>query len=516
MSEWAALLAVGLVGTARAPLPVFDASSPLRAMLAKLGCPPEQRLLAAAGVVVQWLQVGAQPYMETLSKPAPAPSESSLLCSVSAAVPLARMLRGEFPELLPEYFNLLQMHNYALPYRWLPDVLDLALRTPSLTYVIVSLLGERGRWLAAHAPRWQELVEVPDLTSWERASADVRIRLLEHARRTDPACVLSWFDTTWKQQKADTRLAWMETLREGLSMADAPFLEAALDDRSKRVRALAADLLAHLSQSSLVRRMILRARVLLTLRRDTKGELYLNVTLPEACDEALGRDGISDTPPKGVGRRIWMLEQILAVVPPSYWSEGWKSSPEALIRLADATEEATHLLSAWAWSTARHRDAAWAEALLQRWNHKRNFTMMRYLPDLVGLIQPERMDAWLTSRLHWFQRKIRSVNDVQNDFGTLDLLKAYVEPWSESLSCAVLETCRLLAQKRMRGPSPLWRWSAALPEFARYVVPGIASESAQDWPNASYWRSNIEKFQALLYFRWEMSRAFKTGETSRK
>ncbi len=74
----------------------------------------------------------------------------------------------------------------------------------------------------------------------------------------------------------------------GLSMADEPFLERALDDRDAQVRRRAAELLAGLPDSRLAARLTAAAGSILTLKDGA-----LNPVFPAAVNDALWRDGVT-------------------------------------------------------------------------------------------------------------------------------------------------------------------------------------------------------------------------------
>ncbi|HNT76788.1 MAG TPA: DUF5691 domain-containing protein [Anaerolineae bacterium] len=512
MTQWNDLVAAALVGTGRTPFAVTGGTTPLDATLAPLAeRPPEQQLLAAAGAVGLWRHVGAQPTGAALPLPAPAPADEAPECPPAAAALLGRMLHGDSPDLLAEWLAVLKVRGYALPPRWLPELLDVAETKPAIVRSVREALGARGRWLAAQNPRWSILLETLDPAEWDTLESRARFRLIEHLRETEPQRAPELLANAWAKESADARAFFLEMFREGLSPADEPFLESTLDDRSKKVRALAAELLTLLPGSALVRRMTESANEYLTLARDPQGQPTLKVKLPKQCDDLMFHDGIVETPPKGTGKRAWWLSQILSAVPPAHWSAAWNLAPAALIQLADAAgdppgDHAELLLSAWAAAAARSRDAAWADALLQRWGQKRNFSCGEHLATLMQLVAPARITEWLETRLYWFQGQIHDEEKVEDDFGMLDLLEAYPGPWNDALSRAVVDTARTLAAKPMRGPSPLWRWAAALPDFAHKFPSALAPEAARDWPETAYWRSNVEKFQAILHFRWEISK----------
>lgn len=107
---------------------------------------------------------------------------------------------------------------------------------------------------------------------------------------------------------------FLDALRTGLSAADEPFLEEALTDRSRNVRATAAELLSALPDSALAGRMAARARSCVSL-----GPEGITVEAPYACDPAMERDGVAAKPPNGRGERSWWLGQLVDAAPLSMW-----------------------------------------------------------------------------------------------------------------------------------------------------------------------------------------------------
>jgi hypothetical protein len=92
-----------------------------------------------------------------------------------------------------------------------------------------------------------------------------------------------------------------------LTDEDAPFLDTALDDRSKEVRRAAADLLARLPTSVFVARMLARAQPLLSFKpAKLLSRASLEVTLPSSPDASAARDGLD---PKAFGQQKTLGEK---------------------------------------------------------------------------------------------------------------------------------------------------------------------------------------------------------------
>ena len=79
---------------------------------------------------------------------------------------------------------------------------------------------------------------------WADGEQAERRALFERLRRSDPAAARELLERTFAEETWEDRAAFVAALAHGLSDADEPFLEAALDDSRKPVRNAAATLLA--------------------------------------------------------------------------------------------------------------------------------------------------------------------------------------------------------------------------------------------------------------------------------
>lgn len=89
--------------------------------------------------------------------------------------------------------------------------------------------------------------------NWEDFWPAARTAALADLRRRDPGAARALLETRLPGEGADTRLRLLGQLTQGLSEADAPFLETlAAGDRAPKVKSLAASLLARLGRGSAV------------------------------------------------------------------------------------------------------------------------------------------------------------------------------------------------------------------------------------------------------------------------
>jgi hypothetical protein len=305
---------------------------------------------------------------------------------------------------------------------------------------------------------------------------------------------------------ARDRARFAAVFSTNLGPADEPFLEGLLADRSLSVRSIAAGLLARLPASGLAERTIERLRTLLTLESRFLGSARIVAKLPEAYTPGMAHDGIVEKA-QGIGRRAWWLLQMVAAVPPEHWTLTWGRSPADLIALAERTGDAWLLLEGWSRAAARRRDAAWAEALLERWLDRPWATppswkatyLARDLGDLVCSVPQERLERGLSSRLN--ARR----GDLSDQERLLALLQHHQRAWGEPLTGALLNGLHRLASREDNAGRA---WRMALPDLAYSASPLLADHAGQGWPENRLWTKRVDRFVSTLRFRRRMSNAF--------
>lgn len=504
------LLAAALVGTERQTADLALADPNLKPLLNQLDPADRERsLLSAAAIITWWQKAGYRP--PTDPQPLPPPSEPERLprCRALASQHLALMLQGQHENVLPEWLAVLAKAGQRATEEHLPALLELGRIQTNLRWLILPVLGQRGRWLAGQNPAWHYAAAESDETVWQTGSHDERLFLLQQLRQENPARARELLAWTWSEETAKLRAAYLAAFVAGLSMADEPFLEKLLDDRSQEVRRTAADLLARLAGSRLVQRVIERASALLTfepgklLRKDR-----LHVTLPESCDEMMRRDGIEPKPPAGldgVGEKAWQLQQLMGIVPPGYWSQAWRRSAVEIIRASHKHEWQSVMLGGWSLAAQRHRDADWAEALLSA-----GVKPDESLAGLLDTLGPARREAYILGLFNSERDPLRD-NSL-----ALAALRYCHHPWSAELSRLVLDKVRrhITATKATEWRA-YWRLQSSFAGFAHQVPPLLADEANTNWPTQapgwSQWARTVDEFLAILHFRRDMLKAIESG-----
>jgi hypothetical protein len=233
---------------------------------------------------------------------------------------------------------------------------------------------------------------------------------------------------------------------------------------------------------------------MLGLRQGQKARL--EIALPDACDQAMIRDGVEPKLPadrQGIGERAWWLLQLLRAVPPATWSRRFSITPDELIAAAAGGEWQSLLHEAWGAAAIAFHDAAWAESLLRADPRQ---------ADLLAALPPARQEALLLDMLR---------GDVVplHRHPVLALLRHTRHDWSAELTRAVLGAVR----RHMRGSNAGgdYQLRGAIGEdFARRMPPAMLDEIAAGWPDGEgareRWQGVIDRLLITLQFRRDMLR----------
>jgi hypothetical protein len=399
------LVTAATVGTARGAL-VLGAPSP-RALAGPAGAyaavldaaDPAAALLDAAALLSSARRAGRPATAARL--PAPAPPDAAPELTAGACAVLSHALRDRDLLLLADLLAAAAAAGYRAAAPVLPALLDAAARDSALCPAVGAVLGERGRWLAAHRPEWRRVADTPPPDSrpgepgrpvgaprdpvpgaaeqeeleagalaeaalWRTGCRAERRDWLAALRQRAPGRAREVLAAGWSRETGDDRAELLQTLAAGLSAADEPFLEGALDDRKSLVRQVAAGLLAALPESALARRAVDRGTPALRIeRRALRRELA--VTLPDPADHGAGRDGVGGPPPAAaIGAGAWRLTQVIAAVPLAEWTARLGLAPAALAALPVAGGFRADVHAGWRLAAVAQRDAAWAAVLLDR------------------------------------------------------------------------------------------------------------------------------------------------------
>ncbi|MFF4366559.1 DUF5691 domain-containing protein [Streptomyces sp. NPDC001594] len=503
-ADWEALVTAALLGTERR------------------GGTPEA-LLDAAAVQTLRRRAGLRP-AAAARLPEPAPRDPRPAPPEAARRRLAQLLAGrtsggagrrgaapDLTELLPQWLAAAGRHGYRAPSALVPALLDAARARTDLRPQALALAGARGLWLARLNPEWRFALRgaaggtgaPPDPADaeavtrlWEEGLFAERVALLGAVRARDAAAATRLLASTWATERAEDRLMFLDSLRTGLSMADEPFLEAALGDRSRNVRATAAELLSALPESALAGRMAERALACVGPEA---------VVPPAECDAGMLRDGVVERPPAGRGERAWWLGQVVDAAPLSCWRDRFGGlEPAEIVALPVPDGWAEEIHAAWCRAAVRQGDPRWSKALLGAAS-----APPAAGPGTASLAERAKLLETLPEgeRAEWVAEFVRA-HGLSEAFQLLGVCRV---PWAGALGRAVVDA---LDAARLAGGYP-WSFSGVMGLAERCLDPAEAGRlegltaGVSDVPEggsgaSAYWAEAFQRLVATLRVRAEM------------
>ncbi|MFG2891974.1 DUF5691 domain-containing protein [Streptomyces sp. NPDC048248] len=536
-AAWSDLVSAALLGTERRDPPVAI----------RPGQGSATALLDAAAVSTVRRRAALRP-APAGERPVPAPADPRPPLPTAARRRLSLLLadrggaggsrRGPAPdltELLPQWLAAAGELGYRAPEALLPALLDAARARTDLRSAALSLAGPRALWLARFNDDWKYALrgiggpalpgaEDPESVRalWEEGLFAERVAVLTALRRRDPQAGLDLLASTWGTERAEDRLMFLDSLREGLSAGDEPFLEQALSDRSRNVRATAAELLSALPGSALAARMAQRARTCVSLDRlaapagtpspptGTTPEPVgpaIHVEAPHECDAGMQRDGVAAKPPSGRGERSWWLGQLVEAAPLDGWRERFGGlDPAAVVALPVADDWRTELHDAWCRAAVRQRNADWARALLgapaapSQAAEVSPSGSSRDLAKLLTVLPEDERAGWVAEFI--------AAHGLSEAFRLLGVCGV---PWSEPLGRSVVDALDIA---RDAGSYP-WSFSGVMGLAERCLDPAAADHldkltALTDEPEGAspgsggYWSEAFQRLVGTLRLRATM------------
>ncbi len=364
MSTWQDLVTASLIGTERSAVPLV--AVPGVPTPADAPADPAVSLLDRAALLTVARRGGR---LAEQADPLPvAELDPEPTVSPAAGHRLARILSGEHPDLLVEWLSAAVSRGRLIPAYLLPALLDRARRVspadPEMRRLAARAGGSRARWLAGLNPDWAFVMAHAEHGDdvWRLGDKGQRRGYLAALRARDTGAARELIAAGWDAAGPE-RVMFVSVLADGLSLADEPLLEAALDDRAEDVRGWAAYLLASLPGSALGQRMAERALGCLRLARGFSGE-RLVASPPAECDAIMRRDGIRP----GAGHsqlagQADLLLNVIARTPLDTWTGKFGRSAGQILAV-QAGSWAPVMFTGWSRAAMAQRDQAWMAALI--------------------------------------------------------------------------------------------------------------------------------------------------------
>ena len=497
---WQEISRTALLGTDQTGLP--DA---LRRRMEELDLPieedPARSLLTALAAIGQMRKAGKTiaSYREEL--PEPAAPEEATACPEKALRYLEVLLRDRQPELLREFFQLLNRHQRVLPPETLPELIEATRKQPELLAQVVAAAGTRGRWLLEHHEPFRTLAAEPDPQHWHTGTPDQRVAFLEYLRRHAPDSARELLAETWAQEDYRQRARLIGTFAIHRDEEDETLLNTALADGRQEVRLVAADLLARLDRSDFAERMRERAEAVIRFEGKWK------IDLPETPTAEVVADGVAPKRADSLsgGVRANYLVQLLRFVHPDYWLLMGHTTEEVAAGWV-GSEHADNALHGLARATILHEAPDWATVLLQTAlaNPQLRFLDDRLRKDLLHLVPEEAFNELLRTKL----AAIGGVPGPRHP--VLPILRDATQSFSDKLAFRLIKPLQTL--DRFQANQVLAYLYPVLMNAALRISPQLYKSFDMGWNRAELQMGNgwemVDSFQQLLLFRREMAQSF--------
>jgi hypothetical protein len=504
------MISVAIVGTGQHSDPSQELThGPADDLVARMPSPDRERafLLRAGAHAV--LRRGSRIAGKREASLSPAPADVLPPCGPRLTELLTTLLSEDQHDLVVEALERMTKRGMRLS----PELLPLALRQtkPELRAQLRPVLGARGVWLGAQRPEWSWAREAsatdealpPDFDQrWADGTAGERRALLRLARRLSDDRGRGLVSASWKQEKAEQRLAWLEELEMGVSSDDEALLTSMLGDRSSQVRVAAARLCWKIPGSAIALRVRERVTSLLSFQPPKGGLLgklkaalssgpgAFEVSLPpETYDPEWEREGILENPQLKIGRRQWWLQQMVSAVPPNHWAQHFDTTPPAFVDAVLPHDMAGVLLDGFTQAALLHGGSGWIAALWDGWMRS------KVAPTTPGAL------SRLAERLSPDDAEERGLALAEREGGAT-LLASFPRPWSPRLSKLVLS--------RLGQVQPEW---SELLRFAALAIPvDLLPEAVptldvaeNDYLGRAHLRA-LERFQTVSGLRRSIAR----------
>ncbi|MFD8300812.1 DUF5691 domain-containing protein [Streptomyces sp. NPDC059690] len=518
---WEELVTVALLGTERRTPPA--GASGREAPMALLDAAAVETLRRRAGLLPARAAARPEPAADDPRPPLPAAAARRLALLLADRPGTGGGRRGTAPdlmELLPQWLATANARGFAAPPQMLPALLDAARGRTDLRPAALAFAGPRAMWLARLNPDWRFALRaapgggaaLPRLEDeertrrlWQEGLFAERVALLSALRAREPAAARELLATTWATERAEDRLMFLDSLRTGLGPQDEPFLEQALADRSRNVRATAAELLSALPDSALAARMAVRAGACVAV--DHTGDTpTIAVEAPHECDAGMERDGVVAKAPAGRGERSWWFGQLVEAAPLAAWPGRLGGrTPAQIAALPVADDWQGELHAAWCRAAVRQRNPEWARALLGVASAPEAGG-----PGAVSLAERAKLLGTLAAgeRADWVAGFI-AAHGLSEAF---QLLGVCAVPWSAPLGRAVVDALNIA---RDAGSYP-WSFSGVMGLAERCLDPceasrldgllAVPAETEDSSPGAGgYWAEAFQRLGTTLRLRAAMA-----------
>lgn len=373
MESWNNVINAALLGTEKRSLKETDmdvAFAESLTVVAEQTIDKEEAFLQLAALAYNFRQCGYSPMHKETVTIATAGVEERLYASQLAHAVLADVIETGSISLLRFWLEGCVGANKIVQPEALPTLLNASVKTKSLQRLITACCGKRGEWLQQFKEEWQWYKNKSDNEVWQTGTLSQRKEFLTQLRKVDPAKGQEAIGQTWPQESAAAKVDLLEAFATNASAEDVAWLEEMQNEKSTKVKEAALSILKTIPTSNIVQRYwnILQQSIRLVISKGLLGigtKTSLDVKLVEV-DPAIFKSGIEKVSgQKGVSDELFILQQLIAYVPPSQWEVQFGLTKEKIIALFAKEEKYNAFVTALGQAAIRFREADWLRAIIE-------------------------------------------------------------------------------------------------------------------------------------------------------
>ena len=328
----------------------------------------EEKFLQLVSLAFNYRQCGIIPEQTNTQIPV-APGEVKSYCSAAAMQALNDIIIEENIPVLKLWLQLCNQQQQIVRPEAVPALLTTGTTQKKLQLLIADCCGKRGEWLATFNSSWNFSSTQTDEERWHTGTIDQRKEILKQTRKTEPHKARDLVQQTWDKEDANTKTSFLEILADNTQQEDITFLESLANEKSKKVRDQAMQLLKQIPGSSIVQLYEKTLGESVTLKKEKgllgiKSKTVLQFKLPGSVDESIYKSGIDKLcNNKELTDDEHIIHQLVANVPPVFWEQHLQMTPEEIIYLFLKDNTGKKMITALVTATTRFKDTNWAHQL---------------------------------------------------------------------------------------------------------------------------------------------------------
>ena len=496
MRMWDDILNKALLGSEKAPLTPADIPFDIADEFEVTNSVDKQEdFLKISALAFQFRQCGARASNYTSIIQSEAPDEVNPYCSLKANSILIELLQEDLFHLFRFWLQLcVSKHQLAHP-ETVPSLLDIANQEKELLKLITEVIGKRGEWLCKFNPEWNFYsADADPSVVWGTGEPEERKEILRRVREEDPDQARKLLEATWATEGTNDKLAFLGILSINLSSSDLSWLEG-LKEKGQKVNGAIVDLLKSIPSSRIIGEYqsvlanavtIKTGTALLGMIRKTELVIDESVAIPESLFRA-GVEKLSSD--KNVSDIQYILIQLTASVPPSFWNQHLQRSSDEIVDLIQKEKETALFLPALAIASARFNDVEWIKTLLE--NADKDI-ISSSVATLIDALPGHDRNRYATKFLAGQADDIIKVMAGSNNEWSFDLAK---------------ETLKHTAREVYQYNRQFYR--SVIPLIPIAIAKELDSFTPDDDQRKPYWKNQRDELERLLTIKEQILQSFK-------